>query len=405
MLRQIGLGSAAAFALLLLTSAGCTRTNQYVAPPPPEVAVAQPITDDVTDYIEFTGTTRAVDAVDLRSRVSGYLQSIEFEDGAYVKKGQLLFVIEPEPFDVALASEKAKLRKAEAALKLAAAEVERTRPLVKRGALAVAELDVKLADQASAAAEVAMAEAAVEQAELNLRYTRITAPISGRIGRHMVDVGNLVQVQTTKLTTIENIEPIHVYFNISENDVLRFIEEQSHAGSKPDAATPIYVGLSESGGFPYEARLDYTELGVDPATGTQQRRGVFPNTDRSLLPGLFVRVRIPLGPPTPQLLVSERAIGADQRGQFVLVVGEKNIVERRPVELGVVHNGNRVIKEGLSADEWIVVNGLQRARPGATVNPQKPGVTEAAKVAASADPQPAKPDGRKVARAVKDAGG
>lgn len=371
MKRRTKIASAIALASLLLIGGGCTRSNEYIAPPPPEVAVAQPVTEDVTDYMEFTGTTRALDAVDLRARVSGYLQSIEFEDGAYVEKGQLLFVIEPEWYEVALASEKAKLRKAEAALKLADAEVERTRPLVKRGALAEAELDVKIADRASADAEVAEAEAAVAQAELNLRYTRITAPISGRIARHMVDVGNLVQVQTTMLTTIESIEPIHVYFNVGENDVLQFMEHGAPREASSKQAPPLYVGFSEAGGFPFEGRLDYTELGVDPETGTQQRRGVFPNKDRSLLPGLFVRVRIPLGKPEPQLMVSERAIGADQRGQFVLVVDAKNVVERRPVELGVAHNGNRVVKKGLSAGEWIVVNGLQRARPGAPVNPQK----------------------------------
>jgi RND family efflux transporter MFP subunit len=370
MKRPIGIAGATALALILLTGSGCTRTNEYVAPPPPEVAVAQPVTEEVTDYMEFTGTTRALDSVDLRARVSGYLQSIEFEDGAYVEKGQLLFVIEPEWYEVALASEKAKLRKAQAALKLAEAEVERTRPLVKRGALAGAELDVKVADRDSASAEVATAEAAVDQAELNLRYTRITAPISGRIGRHMVDVGNLVQMQTTMLTTIESIEPIHVYFNVSESEVLQFVEHGASSEAKSDQA-PLFVGFSEAGGFPFEGRLDYTELGVDPETGTQQRRGVFPNKDRSLLPGLFVRVRIPLGKPAPQLLVNERAIGADQRGQYVLVVNDKNLVERRPIVLGSAHNGNRVVKKGLSAGEWIVVNGLQRARPGAPVNPQK----------------------------------
>jgi RND family efflux transporter MFP subunit len=388
MLRHTVYASGLAGALLLVASVGCTRTNQYVAPPPPEVSVAQPITEDVTDYLEFTGTSRAVEAVDLRSRVSGYLQSIEFEDGAYVKQGQLLFVIEPEPFEVALASEKAKLRKAQAALKLATAEVERTRPLVKRGALAVAELDVKIADRDSAVAEVAAAEAAVAQAELNLRYTRITAPISGRIDRHMVDVGNLVQVQTTMLTRIENIEPIYVYFYVSENDVLQFLESRQAGelrSSSSKQSPHVFVGLSDTGAFPFEGQLDYTELGVDPETGTQQRRAVFANKDHSLLPGLFVRVRLPLGPPSPQLLVTERAIGADQRGTYVLVVGEKNVIERRPVELGVSHNGNRVVKEGLSADEWIVVNGLQRARPGAPVNPQK---TEAVAVSPSAPPQP-----------------
>jgi RND family efflux transporter MFP subunit len=345
--------------------------------------VAQPTTEKVADYLETTGTTRAVEAVDLRSRVSGYLQSIEFEDGAYVEKGQLLFVIEPEPFEVALASEKARLRKYEAAAKLAEAEVERARPLVKRGALSVAELDVKIADRATAAAEVAVAEAAVAQAELNLRYTRVTAPISGRIGRHMVDAGNLVQMQTTILTSIESIEPIHVYFNVSENDVLRFMERRSPQETANTSATRLSVGLSESGDFPYEGQLDFIELGVDPETGTQQRRGVFVNKDHALSPGMFVRVRIPLGPPAPQLLITERAIGSDQRGPFVLVVGEKDIVERRSVELGVLHKGNRVVKQGLSGEEWIVVNGLQRARPGAPVKPQKSGATEDAKVAGS----------------------
>jgi multidrug efflux system membrane fusion protein len=358
-------------AVLSLSAVGCTRANKYVAPPPPEVGVAQGVTEEVVDYLETTGTIRALESVDLRARVSGYLQSVEFQDGAYVEKGQLLFVIEPEPFKVALALEKAKLRKAEAASKLAQAEVERARPLAKRGALSVAELDIKLADRDSAAAEVAAAEAAVAQAELNLQYTRITAPISGRIGRHMVDVGNLVQTQTTMLTSIEKIEPIYVYFYVSENDVLRFIERKASEGVGTETESPLHVGLSETGGFPFEGQLDYVELGVDPDTGTQQRRGIFVNKDRSLLPGMFVRVRIPLGSPAQQLLVNERAIGSDQRGPYVLVVSDKNIVERRAVELGVAHNGKRVIKRGLSASDWIVVNGLQRARPGAPVNPQK----------------------------------
>jgi RND family efflux transporter MFP subunit len=363
--------AAVILAVLLLSAVGCTQANTYVAPPPPEVAVAQPVTEEVIDYLETTGTTRALEAVDLRARVSGYLQSVEFQDGAYVEKGQLLFVIEPEPFKVALALEKAKLRKAEAASKLAQAEVDRARPLAKRGALSVAELDIKLADRDSAAADVAAAEAAVAQAELNLEYTRITAPISGRIGRHLVDVGNLVQTQTTMLTTIEKIEPIYVYFYVSENDVLRFIEQKAADGVGAQKESPLQVGLSETGGFPFEGQIDFVELGVDSDTGTQQRRGVFLNKNHSLLPGMFVRVRIPLGSPKPELLVNERAIGSDQRGPYVLVVGDKNIVERRAVELGVAHDGKRVVKQGLSAGEWIVVNGLQRARPGAPVNPQK----------------------------------
>jgi RND family efflux transporter MFP subunit len=357
----------AVLSAVLLTTSGCDRPNQYVAPPPPEVMVAQPVAEKVADYLEATGTSRASQQVDLRSRVSGYLQQIAFEDGAYVEQGQLLFVIEPEPFQVTLASENAKLRKAEAALALAEAEVKRTSPLVKRGAMAQQELDVKVADRTTAVAEVAAARAAVDQAEWNLRYTRITAPISGRIGRHMVDVGNLVQLQTTILTRLESIEPMHVYFHVSENEVLRFMEDRHPTGANPDEPQPILVSLADTSGYTIKGHLDYTELGVDPDTGTQQRRAVVPNKDRALLPGLFVRVRIPLGDPEPRLLVDERAIGADQRGTYVLVVNDKQVVERRPVELGIEHEGKRVIKKGLTAEDWLVVNGLQRARPGSTV--------------------------------------
>jgi RND family efflux transporter MFP subunit len=363
-------------ALAVLTFAsmvgGCVRKNEYVAPPPPEVTVAQPVTEAVTDYLEFTGTTRAVAKVDLRARVSGYLKSIEFDDGANVEKGQLLFVIEREPFVHALASEKAKLKKAEAALSLAEAEVKRTEPLVRRGALSQQELDVKLANRTTAQADVGAAKAEVDEAEWNLNYTEITAPISGRIERHMVDVGNLVQSQTTLLTTIESIAPIYAYFTVSESEVLRFMESQrSNGAEQQEDESSLSLGLSEGDGFPFKGRLDYTELGVDPDTGTQQRRAVFPNKDHKLVPGLFARIHVPVGKPQPQLLVNERAIGADQRGTFVLVVNDKNVVEYRPVELGTAHEGKRVIKRGLSEGEWFVLNGLQRARPGAPVKPIK----------------------------------
>jgi RND family efflux transporter MFP subunit len=349
---------------------GCVHKNEYVAPPPPEVTVAQPVTEDVTDYLEFTGTTRAVAKVDLRARISGYLKSVEFEDGANVEKGQLLFVIEREPYVHALASEKAKLKKAEAALSLAEAEVKRTEPLVRRGALSQQELDVKLANRTTAQADVGAARAAVDEAEWNLNYTEITAPISGRIERHMVDVGNLVQSQTTLLTTIESIEPIYAYFTVSESEVLSFMESK-RSNRDPQDEPALALGLTEGDGFPFKGNLDYTELGVDPDTGTQQRRAVFPNKDHMLVPGLFARIRVPLGKPQPQLLVNERAIGADQRGTYVLVVNDKNVVEYRPVELGRVHDGKRVIKHGLSEGEWFVLNGLQRARPGAPVKPTK----------------------------------
>lgn len=374
MMGQAGLRCAGSVTLLLLlTVVGCSEPNQYVAPPPPEVTVAYPLTEEVSDFIEFTGTTQAIYTVNLRARVNGYLQSINFTDGATVEKGDLLFVIEPEPFEAELASAQANLQKAEAALKLAEAEVKRTTPLVQRGALPQQELDIKIADQATAEANVAAAKASLRQAELNLSYTKIVAPISGRIGRRMVDVGNLVQSEQTELTTIQSFDPIYAYFTVSESDVLRLLELQGNTDSSnlQENQTPIALALGQEEGFPHLGMLDFSDLGVDPATGTQLRRAVFANEDHSLLPGLFVRLRLQVGAPTPQLLVAERAIATDQRGEYLLVVNKEDVVEYRPVDLGINVQGYRVVKDGVSAGERVVINGLQRARPGAKVTPQE----------------------------------
>lgn len=358
---------------------GCTRKNEFVPPPPPAVTVAKPVVKEVEDYLEFTGTTRAVDTVEVRARVAGYVKSIEFEDGQDVKEGDLLYVIEQEPFQVALASAEANLAKAEAALTLAEANLRRTEPLVKRGAIPEQELDVRRADVATARAELAAAKAAVDQAKLNLDYTEVRAPISGRIGRHLVDVGNLIAAQTTALATVESYQPIHVYFSVSESDVLRLMELQRADASSGDMPPPreLLLGLSEQGGFPYRGQLDYTDLGIDPDTGTQLRRGIFANENRELVPGLFVRVRLMLGKPQPRLLIDERAIAADQRGEYVLTVNDKDLVEYRPVELGMRVEGMRVVDRGIGADDRVVVNGIQRARPGAPVTVDGPGEAHA----------------------------
>lgn len=364
----------AALALVpLATFAGCGPKNAFVPPPPPEVTVARPIEDQVLDYLEFTGTTQATDRVDVRARVAGYLKEIAFEDGQWVEKGDLLFVIEPEPFQVALASAEASLEKAQASRKLAEATLRRYAPLVRQGTVTEQELDVKRADLASALADVSTAKAAVAQAKLNLSYTRIEAPISGRIGRNLVDVGNLIQVEATLLATIENYAPIYAYFSISESDVLRLMQMRRAEGLNDAKQNPpmVFLGLSTEEGFPHEGRIDFADLGVDPDTGTRLLRAIFPNRDRSLLPGLFVRLRLPVGQPEAELLVTERAIGADQRGQYLLVVNDENKVEYRPVELGIEVGGMRVIKKGVGPNDWIVVNGLQRARPGAEVKPQR----------------------------------
>jgi RND family efflux transporter MFP subunit len=362
--------------LLLLCGAvvlaGCGRANEYVPPPPPKVFVDHPIYRSVADELTFTGNTRAIDAVSVRARVNGYLKSIEFVDGAHVEKGQLLFLIEPEPFETALNSAKASLDKALASEAFAKAELERTKPLVARGALSQQELDSKQADLAVARADVNSARAAVEQAELNLSYTRVLAPISGRVGRHLVDEGNLVQMQATLLTTVEAFQPIHAYFSVSEQDLLQ-LRESGHVNvsTTGNGVLPeVFLALSNEQGFPHAGKLDFADLGVDPATGTQLRRAVFPNRDEAILPGMFVRLRLPVGSPQQRLLIDERAIAADQQGEYVLVVGKDNIVERRSVELGRRIDGMRVVYKGLKQTEAIVVNGLQRARPGAPVDPQ-----------------------------------
>jgi RND family efflux transporter MFP subunit len=368
---------------------GCNRANQYIAPPPPAVTVAQPVERQITHQLEFTGTTRAPETVEVRAKVMGYLEKIDFQDGAQVKAGDLLFVIEQGPFEAALDSAEAALQKAEASLVLAKADLARTEPLVQRGALTAQELDVKRADVATAAADVASAKAAVRQAELDLAYTQVKSPVTGVASRHMVDVGNLVEPGTTVLTRVEAFDPIHVYFAVSEADVLEFLRLRGDMSLESIRENPpvLYMGLSAEEGFPHEGKLDFAEAGVDPDTGTQMRRGVFPNPDRKLLPGLFARVRLPVGDPQPGLMIPDRAVAADQRGDYVLVVNDKNIVEYRPVKLGMRVGPMRVVAEGVGPQDWIVINGLQRARPGAPVKPERTAeLAEAKTLQTSHDP-------------------
>lgn len=374
---SVGLVAAALAASL----AGCESRNQFVPPPPPQVTVAQPVQADLVDTVEFTGTTAASSRVDVRSRVRGSLLRIEFVDGAWVEQGQLLFRIDPRPFQVALDAARAELSKAQAGLQLEQAEHARIAPLARNRTVTQAELDVADAELATAKANVAAAQAAVDRAELDLSYTEIRAAISGRIGRHMVDEGNLILPETTLLTTIENTQPLHVYFNISESDVLRFMEmARGQELPDPEVQAPhLRLSLGRDAPFAYQGTLDYREPRVDPATGTALRRGVFPNEDRALIPGLFVRVQGTLGAPKPRLLIPEQAVGADQRGEFVMVVNSQGLVEQRPVRLGMRSEGLRVVEQGVGASDWIVVNGLQRARPGAPVDPQKTTLTALAR--------------------------
>lgn len=353
------------------------------APPPPAVTVSRPVTRDVVHYAQFSGTTEAVEAVTIRARVEGYLEKIHFAEGAMVTQGMLLFTIDDQPYQARLdeANAELALRKAE----LIQAQATKTR---KENALrdgAVSEVDVidAKAQLGKSEAGVAAAEAAVRVAQLNLSYTRVAAPISGRIGRSMVDAGNLVGAEErTELTTIVRYDPIHAYFTISERDWIRYQAGNHRTGAGEDTPKAVQLGLAGGKDYPFVGELDFIDNHVDAATGTIQVRGVFPNPDRRILPGLFARIRIPVGATDSALLVPESAIGRDQQGRYLLVADPSNVTEYRPVKAGELVGELRVIESGLNGDERIIVNGLQKARPGSPVAPQ-----EETKAPAGASPE------------------
>ena len=365
--------------------AGCGKRNEFVPPPPPEVTIDFPVQKNVVDSIEFTGTVRPVASVDLRARVNGYLQKIAFEDGAQVQQGDLLFVIEPAPYQAALQAAEADVQKAKSSLQLASANLARTKELFDRKVLTRQEYDVKEAEKNSSEADVAAAEARLEQAKLTLGYTEVRSPLTGRIGRHLVDLGNLVQSEQTLLATIESIDPVHAYFYLSERELLRF-KQMLRTNDLPDPETnpPVmYLGLADEDGFPHEGHLDYREPSVDPLTGTITRRAIFSNPNNALVPGLFARIKAPIGEPQQRLLVEQRAIGSDQRGDYLLVVNDKDVVEYHNVELGPLEGNARIILKGIGPKDRVIVNGLQRARPGSKVKPVQQTPAESGTPAAS----------------------
>ena len=369
---------------------GCDKKNEYAPPPPPQVTVSNPVQKSVTEYAEFNGLTEAVDYVEIRARVEGYLESINFKQGSRVEEGELLFVIDPDPFQAKLDEARAELARRQAELKQADATLKRKELAYKANAVSEVEVIQGRADRDVAKAAIQAALAAIETANLNLSYTRIHAPISGRIGRELVDEGNLVGAgERTLLTTIVKDDPIYVYFNVNERDLLLYQEHPSRRVSPTNGKgdTPVYLGLSTQQGYPFEGRIDFVDNRLDPSTGTIQVRGLFPNSDHRLWPGLFARVRVPVGTTKDALLVPDLAVGTDQRGEYLLVVNDKNEVEYRSVKLGPLERDMRVIENGVSPSDRIIVEGLQRARPGLTVSPV-PAADE--KTAAAGDPQSSK---------------
>lgn len=346
--------------------------NKYVAPPPPKVTVAPPVQRDVTASMVYTGTTRAFESVDIRARVQGMLRKMDFVPSSMVKKGDLLFVIEPEPFQAKVDEALADLAVARAQLKLAEATLKRKANAYKDRAVSEVEVITAEAERDQAKAGIKAAQAKVEVAKIDLGYTHIHAPISGRISRNLVDIGNLVgRGEATLLSTIVNDRPMFVYFNVSERDILQASKNQDHGHDFEDewGKRKIYLGMADETGFPHQGVLDYIDNVVDHNTGTISVRGNFPNKDTAILPGLFVRVRIPIRKIENALMVPQAAVGADQAGQYLLVVNAKDEVEYRKVKLGPVDQGMVTIMKGLKAGERVIVQGLQRARPGVKVTP------------------------------------
>jgi len=345
--------------------------NRYVPPPPAEVTVAHPIERDVTIYSEFSGHTVALKAVDVRARVQGYLQSFHFQPGSDVKEGDLLFVIEPNLYEAREQQFEADLARAEAQEEAANQQLAIAESIFQKNAGSKTDLVQKTQARDEARAAVAQARANVAAAKLDLSYTHIYAPISGRIDRNYVDVGNLVGAgQPTLLASIVSYEPIYAYFDVSERDLLHYPELLGrHEGDAAPAERPIaYLGLVTEDGFPHAGTIDYSSNRVDPSTGTIEVRAVFPNPDHRLVPGLFVRVRVPASR-GHALLVPDDALAVDQSGHYVLVVDDKNVVQHQRVKTGALVDGMRVIEDGLAANVRVIVNGLQRARPGSEVKP------------------------------------
>jgi RND family efflux transporter MFP subunit len=381
-LRQIlALGCFAAFLPLI--------AEAQQAPAPPPVTVAKPVVRDVVDSDEFIGRFEPVDEVSVRSRVGGYLQEIDFTDGALVKQGDRLFVIDQRPFVTALNQANAALEASKSALVFADAQYKRAQSLASSGSQSAQTLDDRRREFDSAQANVRGAQAAADRAALDMEYTEITAPLSGRIDRRLISAGNLVQTDQTVLTTIVSLDPIDFYFDVDERRLLNFADTARKLGKvlqQGGGGLDVTVTISDPNAKPFKGKLDFAENRIDNESGTIRLRARFPNPDLVLQPGLFGRIQVEASNTYQAILVPDEAIGADQNERVVYVVGSDGTVSTKPVRPGPRLYGYRVIREGLDGTETIIVNGLIRARPGAKVTPQ---MTELPKERTDAPPETA----------------
>jgi RND family efflux transporter MFP subunit len=390
---------ASPFCLLVATLIGCGPTPSLAPSPTPKVTVSRPLPREVSDYEDFSGRTDAVGNVDIRARVTGYLIKVDFQEGDVVGKDKVLYEIDPRPFQAALDQANGQLERLEAEKKLLEIQVDRYRKLAEKGAGSQQQLDQYTAQQAENVGALKAAHAQVALAALNLGFTRVTAPITGKISRTLITEGNLVTADTTLLTTIRSVDPMHAYFDIEEPTMLR-IQKMLRDGvirTKSIREVRVAMGLADDieRKFPFHGTLDFVNNTVDPQTGTIQVRGVFPNPytpgqPPALTPGTFSRVRLPIGQPHSVLLVAEQAIGTDQGQKFVYVVDQDNKIAYRRVKLGLLFDGLQAVEEGLQSGQRVVVVGIQRVRPGIEVE------TDEAEMSALAGPaqSPSKPSGK-----------
>jgi RND family efflux transporter MFP subunit len=365
--------SRVAFAVFAFAALSACEQNTFVQPPPPKVDVATPAQKSITRFLDATGNTAPFKMVDLVARVQGFLQAINYRDGSFVKEGTTLFTIEPETYKLKLEQAQAAEAGAQASLKQAESDYNRQSDLVQKQAVSQSTLDTSTANRDNARANLLQAQANTRIAEVNYGYTNVTAPFDGIVTAHLVSVGELVGVASpTQLATIVALDPIYVNFNVNEQDVQRVRAEARRRGMTTEdlRKLPVEIGLQTETGYPHKGTLDYVSPLVNQSTGTLAVRGILKNPDRVLLPGFFVRVRVPFDKEEDALLVPDVALGSDQAGRYVLVVNAENVVEQRKVTIGPLEGGLRVIESGLKPDDRIVVAGLLRAIPGQKVDPQ-----------------------------------
>jgi RND family efflux transporter MFP subunit len=354
---------------------GCdNKPVATAAPPAPSVTVARPVQKLITEWDEYTGRFAAVETVEVRARVSGFIDSIHFNEGQMVKRGDLLFIIDRRPYEIAVEQAKADVERAKAKLEVASLDVQRATPLVRSQSLTEREFDTRKAAERDAAGQVGSAEAALKQAELNLEWTEVRAPVTGRISDRRVDAGNLItggQTGASLLTMIVSIDPIHFIFDGSEADFLRYLRLAA-AGARPssrDVQNPVSVRLADESDYTHQGRMDFVDNALNAKTGTIRGRAVFENKDGLLTPGFFGRLRL-FGGEHEALLVPDSAIASDQSRKIVFAIAADGTVGTKLVELGPIVDGLRVIRSGLAATDRIVIEGLQRARPGQKVTPE-----------------------------------